>query len=233
MELCFLLVNCLAWGNSVLDSTGSIVGLLVTSKRTDSKAHFPGFHHVRPLPTHTSVRDPQAFSGRSGSVSCGVTVHFSWVWCTWGFVVPSKSGVSVVLSPVKVLWSNPVEHLSQIPWEFPVPWPDTQADDWCGALNLHSSTRTFFILLFSSLWVIQSVGIGFSFFLCLCHSYHFVVASPLSLVVGYLFLVGSSVLFFMVVQQCIAILVFWQKKMISCPFTPPSWTNLNNRSSLF
>ena len=40
MELCFLLVNCLARGNSVLDSTGSIVGLLVTSKRTDSNANF-------------------------------------------------------------------------------------------------------------------------------------------------------------------------------------------------
>ena len=200
----------------------------MTSKRTDSKVRFPGFHHGRPLPTHTSIRDPQTISGRSGSVSCGVTVPFPWVWCTQSFVVPSKSGVSLSLSPVKVLWSNPVGHLSQIPGNFQslAPIPRLMTDVW---------PRTFTVVqehfLFSSLWVIQSVGIGFNF-LCLCHSYHFVAASSLSLVVGYLFLVGSSVLFSVVVQQLVEILVFWQKKMSACPFTPPSWTNLNNRSTL-
>ena len=56
-------------------------------------------------------------------------------------------------------------------------------------------------------------------FSCLCHSYHFVAASPLSLVVGYLFLVGSSIFLFMVVQQLVAILVLWQEKMSACPFS--------------
>ena len=40
---------------------------------------------------------------------------------------------------------------------------------------------------------------------------HLVVASPLPLVVGYLFLVGSNIRLSMVVQQLVAILVFVQK----------------------
>ena len=30
-------------------------------------------------PSHTSARDSWILAGKSGSVSCGVTVHFSWV----------------------------------------------------------------------------------------------------------------------------------------------------------
>ena len=33
----------------------------------------------RPLPTHTSLGDPQTLKGKSGSVSCGVTAPFPWV----------------------------------------------------------------------------------------------------------------------------------------------------------
>ena len=33
----------------------------------------------RPLPTHTSARDFWTLTGKSGSVSCGVTAPFSWV----------------------------------------------------------------------------------------------------------------------------------------------------------
>ena len=46
-------------------------------------------------------------------------------------------------------------------------------------------------------------------------------ASPLPLDVGYLCLVGSSIILLIVVQQLVAILVFLQK-MSSCPFTLPS-----------
>ena len=43
---------------------------------------------TRPLPTHTSTRDFRTFMDKSGSVSCGVTAHFSWVlactrFCLW------------------------------------------------------------------------------------------------------------------------------------------------------
>ena len=33
----------------------------------------------RPLTTHTSARDSWTLTGKSGSVSCGVTAPFSWV----------------------------------------------------------------------------------------------------------------------------------------------------------
>ena len=33
----------------------------------------------RPPPTHTSARDSWTLTGKSGSVSCGVTAPFSWV----------------------------------------------------------------------------------------------------------------------------------------------------------
>ena len=55
------------------------------------------------------------------------------------------------------------------------------------------------------------------------HSYHLVGASPLPLDVGYLFfLVGSSILLSMVVQQRIVILESSQEKMSSDPSTSPS-----------
>ena len=48
-------------------------------------------------------------------------------------------------------------------------------------------------------------------------------AFPLPLDVGYLFLVGFSILLLMIVQQWVVILEFSQEKMSSCPSTPPSW----------
>ena len=48
---------------------------------------------------------------------------------------------------------------------------------------------------------------------CLCLSYRLAVASSLSLDVGYLFLVDSSVLLSIVVQQLVVILVLSQEEM--------------------
>ena len=47
--------------------------------------------HGRPLSTHTSSGDSQTLIGKSGSISCRVTAHFSWALCTQDFIVPSKS----------------------------------------------------------------------------------------------------------------------------------------------
>ena len=47
-------------------------------------------------------------------------------------------------------------------------------------------------------------------------------ASSLSLDIGYLFLVGSSVLPSMAVQQLVATLVLSQEDVNACPSTPPS-----------
>lgn len=58
-----------------------------------------------PPPTHTSAGDPRTLTGKSGSVSCGVTAPFSWVLvCTRFCLCPPKvlpqscvsSGSSVV-----------------------------------------------------------------------------------------------------------------------------------------
>ena len=55
------------------------------------------------------------------------------------------------------------------------------------------------VLLFSSLWVFYLVGMGFDF-IVIGPSSCLVAASPLSLDMGYLFMVGSSVLLLMAVH---------------------------------
>ena len=60
---------------------------------------------------------------------------------------------------------------------------------------------------------------GFDF-IRLCSSYHLAVASSLSLDMGYLFLVCSSILLSMVVQQLVVILVFSQEKSECTSFYP-------------
>ena len=48
----------------------------------------------RPLPTHASARDSWALTGKSGSVSCGVTALFSWVLVLTGSVCALQESVS-------------------------------------------------------------------------------------------------------------------------------------------
>ena len=45
----------------------------------------------RPPPTHASAGDSWSHTGKSGSVSCGVTTPFSWVLVHKVLFVPSKS----------------------------------------------------------------------------------------------------------------------------------------------
>ena len=74
--------SCLAWGDQALGSTGSMVGLMATSKRTYGKGDLPGLQLSVPLslgepwPTQTSSGDPPTLKGSFGSVSCGVTAPF-------------------------------------------------------------------------------------------------------------------------------------------------------------
>ena len=57
---------------------------------------------------------------------------------------------------------------------------------------------------------------------CLCLSYNLVAASSLFLHMEYLFLVGSSVVLSMVVQQLLVIFVLSQEEVSVCPCIPPS-----------
>ena len=63
-------------------------------------------------------------TGKSGSVSCGITAPFSWVlmWTRFCLCPPRVFSPS----PVEVLQSNPTCLQSQIPWGFSVPLPDPQ-----------------------------------------------------------------------------------------------------------
>ena len=53
---------------------------------------------IRPLPTHASAGDSQTLTGKSGSVSCGVTAPFSWVLVCTRLCVYLQESVSSVLS---------------------------------------------------------------------------------------------------------------------------------------
>ena len=58
-----------------------------------------------PLTTRQTTVDPSArdswtLTGKSGSVSCGVTTPFSWSWCAQGFVCALQESVSPVLRKV-------------------------------------------------------------------------------------------------------------------------------------
>ena len=93
----------------------------------------------------------------------GSLLLYSGSWCAHDFVC-ATSGVSISLSPVEVLQSNPVGIQSQIPWEFQVPLqilqagkPDIQSQ------NLHNSRKTPLVLLLSILWVAHPAGMGFDF----------------------------------------------------------------------
>ena len=82
-------------------------------------------------------------------------------------------------SLVEVLQSNPTGFQSQIPWGFPVPLPDLLAEETDVVQNLRNSGRTSLVLLFSSLWVVHPVGMGFDFIvvaplLWSCGSFSFV-----------------------------------------------------------
>ena len=65
----------------------SIVGLLVTSKRTYSKTHLGLLLPVPLSPWGSTVNPyPQTLTGRSVSVSCGSLTLFLGSWCTQAFV---------------------------------------------------------------------------------------------------------------------------------------------------
>ena len=75
------------------------------------------------LLTYASTGDAWTLTGKSGSVSCEVTVSFSRVLVHTGLTVPSKSlfPQSCRSSLIKSHWLQ-----SQIPWGFSVPLPDPQ-----------------------------------------------------------------------------------------------------------
>ena len=82
---------CLTWGQTYVRGHGSNGDLLQKGLYQHHCIQCP-WPHVRPLLTHTSAGDSWTHTGKSGSVSCGITAPFSWVPGTHkALFVPSKS----------------------------------------------------------------------------------------------------------------------------------------------
>ena len=99
--------------------------------------------------------------------------------------VPSKSGVSVSPSPVEVLQSNPTNLQSLILWEFLLPLPDPQVVK--PNVGLRTFTPVGGLLWYNCSPVCESPTqqLWDLILLWLCPSYCLIVASPLSLDVGW------------------------------------------------
>ena len=69
---------CLTWGQTMVE----LMKIMATSLK---RSHGGMSHSVqgqpcsRPLLTHTSTGDSWTITGKSGSISCGITASFSWV----------------------------------------------------------------------------------------------------------------------------------------------------------
>ena len=180
--------GCLVWGDPALESTGSMVGLVVTSKRVYAKGDLPvPLSCGESLPTHSSTGGPPTLAGSFGSVSCGATASLG-VLADTEFCSCSPKLES--LYP-PVLWKS-YNQISLAPFVGSPGW-----EAWCWVQNLDVSVRTSLVLLFSCLWVTHLAGIGFDFtvivsLLPFCCGFFFVFGC------GYFLLVGSSILLSMV-----------------------------------
>ena len=112
----------------------------------------------KPLLTDIYRGDPPPTAGKSGHCPFPLGPGACKI-----LFVPSKSGVCFPQScgspVIRSCWSLKSDSLG-------IPSPlvgYTGCEAWCGSQNLHNSGRISLVLLFSSLWVTYSVGIGFDF----------------------------------------------------------------------
>ena len=164
--------SCLAWGDPALWSIGSMVGLMVTSKKAYANGYLPGLPPPV-LPSlwgaavdPASIGHPPTLAGSFGSVSLESLLLSSGSWCVqdfdcalqgWSPCFPQSCGSPVI----KSWWPSGLDSLG-IPSPF-VRSPGWEA--WRGIQNLHKSGRTSSVLFFSRFWVIFSTSMGFDFIL--------------------------------------------------------------------
>ena len=125
MGLSSLSVACFAWGDPALEPTGSLVWLTADSRWAQTKEYFPELLLPVSLSPWWATATPCLCRRPFNTSRC---VWFSLLWGHCSFplgsdvhttlCVPSKSGVSVSPSPVKVLQWNPASLQSLILWEF-------------------------------------------------------------------------------------------------------------------
>ena len=198
MGLHSLADGCLAWGDPAL-------GLMVNSKRVYAKGDFPSLMlpvpqpRGEPLPVHASTGDPPTLAGSFGSVSCGVTAPLLWVLLRARFCLcPPR--LESVFPPV--LWKS----YNQIPLAFKARFPgDPQAGKPDMGFRTYTAMGELLWYYFSPICGSPTDGVWDMILSWLGPSYHLAAASSLSLDVQYLFLVGSSTLLSVVVQQVVAL----------------------------
>ena len=194
----------LAWGDPAHRSKGFMVGLLATSKRVYAKG---GLSRVlqpvppslgKPLPTHTSRGDSWTPAGGFGSVSCGVTAPF--LRCTqgsvcalqdWRLCFPQSCGSLVIKSH----WPSRSDSLG-------IPSLSVRSPGWEAWRGFRTFATAGKLLWYYCYPVYGSpTGWVWNFILSwLCPSYCLAMASSLSLEMGYLLWIGSSILLLTIVQ---------------------------------
>ena len=154
-------------------------------------------------------------------------------WCTQSFVCALQdwslcSPQSCESLIIKSHWLSKSDSLG-----IPCPFVRSSVwEAWWVVQNLHTSGKTCLALFFSSLWVTHSESIGFDCIMIApllpsCWNFFFVFGF------GNLFLVGSSILLPMIVQQLVAIVMLSQEEMNTYPSVLPSWSGSSGLLILF
>ena len=118
--LCSLLVRCFSWGNPVLESTSSMVGLLVNCKRIYANTDFQGLLILVPFPLQQNSVDLNLCK-RTSNIHRKVWFSLLWGPCSFPLSLISHK---VLLFSYKclfppVLWKS----FNQIPLAFKVRFP--------------------------------------------------------------------------------------------------------------
>ena len=144
-------------------------------------------------------RRPSNTRGSFGFVFCGVTAPLLWVLLhARFFLYPPR--LESVFPPV--LWKS----YNQIPLAFKARFPgDPQAGKPDMGFRTYTTMGELLWYYFSPICGSPTDGLWDLILSWLCPSYHLAAASSLSLDVQYLFLVGSSTLLSVVVQQVVAL----------------------------
>ena len=203
-----------------------MVKLMANSKRVYAKGDLPVPLSMRWAPATPHLHRRASNTSRWFWFSLlGVTASLLWVLVHAKFYLcPPRPASLFSASSLEGLLSNPAGPHRQFPGD---------SQSFCQIPRLGSLTwgsepsqqcKNFFGVIVPSLWVLPA-GMGFDF-VAIAPSYCLAGASSLSLDVGYLFLVGSSVLLsaVLLVQQLVAILGLSQEELSTQPFTLPSWS---------
>ena len=181
--------------------------------------HVPVVSPCRPTPPQETL---PTLAGRFGSVPCGVIPLGLGVHKI--LFVPSKTGVCFPQSCgtpiIKSHWLSRSDLLG-IPSPF-IRFPRLGSLTWSWESSQQwENFCSNIVLKFcgSPIWRVWDLILRW-----LCLSSHLSLASFLSLDMGYLFLVGLSIVLSMVVEQLVVILVLLQEEMRTCPSIAPSWT---------